>query len=103
VQGNIVTNGIFLAGMGLALSFVNIAWTATYSSSANKLSAAVASGSEVRACGASVCVCTCACGRTSRRRKTWQRVTTVELRLAALAPCPCACIGSLLPRSGRLR
>ena len=46
-QGNIITNGIFLAGLGLALSFVNIAWTTTYSSSANKLTKAVESGSEV--------------------------------------------------------
>eukprot|EP00286_Rhodomonas_abbreviata_P017839 CAMPEP_0181323974 /NCGR_PEP_ID=MMETSP1101-20121128/20089_1 /TAXON_ID=46948 /ORGANISM="Rhodomonas abbreviata, Strain Caron Lab Isolate" /LENGTH=283 /DNA_ID=CAMNT_0023432073 /DNA_START=28 /DNA_END=879 /DNA_ORIENTATION=+ len=37
-QGNIVTNGIFLAGIGLALSFVNVFWTWGYSQSGKKLS-----------------------------------------------------------------
>lgn len=50
-QGNILSNGIFLAGVGLALSFVNIAWTATYASSANKLATAVAEGKEVKTSG----------------------------------------------------
>jgi hypothetical protein len=34
-------------GIGLALSFINIAWTTTYSSSASKLAAALSSGKEV--------------------------------------------------------
>mmetsp|Transcript_18871 Transcript_18871/g.38312 ORF Transcript_18871/g.38312 Transcript_18871/m.38312 type:complete len:263 (+) Transcript_18871:20-808(+) len=36
-QGNILTNGIFLAGIGLALSFVNVFWTWGYSSMGRNL------------------------------------------------------------------
>ena len=36
-QGNILTNGIFLAGIGLALSFINVFWTWGYSSMGRNL------------------------------------------------------------------
>jgi len=51
--------GIFLAGVGLALSFVNIAWTTTYSSSATKISAALDNGKEVKLSGLSASVKVC--------------------------------------------
>ena len=55
-QANILSNGIFLAGIGLALSFVNIAWTMTYKSSAGKLAAAVEQGREIKFGGLSASI-----------------------------------------------